>query len=419
MNFLDVRTVIFINLITDCLCVSVIVFLWLQNRKRFEGTSFWAVDFCFQTAALFLVVLRGSIPDWMSFVLANVLLLAGALLGYMGLQRFIGKKSLQIHNYALLAAFTCIQIYFVFFQPNLAARNLNISAGLFIICAQCVWLMLYGVPPGMRKMTLGTGIVFMGFCLVSLVRIAGVFSSPKPDNDFFKSGLYDMLLVISYQLLLILFSYSLTLMVNRRLLLEIHIQEEKFSKAFRLSPYSISLSRLSDGRILEINDGFLNLTGYQYDEIIGKTTIDLQLWKKDEDRAALVDELSRNNKVREAEYLFKKKSGETIIGLLSAEIIMINDSPWVLSVIIDITLRKDAEQEREKLIGDLKEALSQVKKLSGMFPICSYCKKIRDDKGYWNQIEAYISEHSDAEFSHSICKECAEKHYPDMKLYDN
>jgi len=54
-----------------------------------------------------------------------------------------------------------------------------------------------------------------------------------------------------------------------------------------------------------------------------------------------------------------------------------------------------------------------------LFPICSFCKKIRDDKGYWNQIETYISEHSEAEISHSICKECAEKHYPGMKLYDD
>lgn len=419
MNFLDVRTVIFINVITNCLCASVLVFLWIQNRKRFDGTSFWAVDFCFQTAGLLLIVLRGSIPDWMSFVLANILVLAGALLGYMGLERFVGKKSLQIHNYILLAAFTGIQIHFVFFQPNLSARNLSMSAGLFIICAQCVWLMLRGVPAGMRQMTLGTGIVFSGFCLVSLVRIAVIISSLQPDNDFFKSGLYDMLVVISYQLLLILFSYSLILMINRRLIVEIHTQEEKFSKAFRSSPYSITLTRLIDGRILEINDGFLNISGYRYEEVIGKTTMDLHFWENDEDRAAFVDELSRNNMVREVEYRFKKKSGETIIGLLSAEIIEINDSPWVLSVIVDITLRKDAEREREKLIEDLKNALSQVKKLSGMLPICSYCKKIRDDKGYWNQIEAYIAEHSDAEFSHGICKECAEKHYPDMKLFDD
>lgn len=78
-----------------------------------------------------------------------------------------------------------------------------------------------------------------------------------------------------------------------------------------------------------------------------------------------------------------------------------------------------AEAQREKTIADLNEALSQVKKLSGLLPICLHCKKIRDDRGYWNRIEAYIQSHSDAKFSHSICRECAEKLYPDMPIYDD
>ncbi|MEN8692290.1 MAG: response regulator [Desulfobacterales bacterium] len=76
-----------------------------------------------------------------------------------------------------------------------------------------------------------------------------------------------------------------------------------------------------------------------------------------------------------------------------------------------------AEREKNRLIAELKEALSKIKKLSGLLPICSHCKKIRDDKGYWNKIESYIHKHSDAEFSHGICPECAEKYYPDMDLY--
>ena len=67
---------------------------------------------------------------------------------------------------------------------------------------------------------------------------------------------------------------------------------------------------------------------------------------------------------------------------------------------------------------ELKVALTEVKTLRGMLPICSYCKKIRDDKGYWNQIESYIWEHSEAEFSHSICQECAKEHYPYMDIYE-
>ena len=68
---------------------------------------------------------------------------------------------------------------------------------------------------------------------------------------------------------------------------------------------------------------------------------------------------------------------------------------------------------------ELEAAFSEVKILRGMLPICMHCKKIRDDKGYWNQLESYIQEHSGAEFSHSICQECAKKHYPDMNLYDD
>ncbi len=83
----------------------------------------------------------------------------------------------------------------------------------------------------------------------------------------------------------------------------------------------------------------------------------------------------------------------------------------------ELKRRLQAEKEKEKLITDLKHALAQVKRLSGLFPICSYCKQIRDDKGYWNQIEAYIQDHSEAEFSHSICQECAKKHYPDLDIY--
>jgi YesN/AraC family two-component response regulator len=73
---------------------------------------------------------------------------------------------------------------------------------------------------------------------------------------------------------------------------------------------------------------------------------------------------------------------------------------------------KDAEQKR--LIKELQQALASIKTLSGLIPICASCKKIRDDQGYWNQLEAYISEHSDAEFSHGICPECAIKIYPNF-----
>jgi hypothetical protein len=79
-------------------------------------------------------------------------------------------------------------------------------------------------------------------------------------------------------------------------------------------------------------------------------------------------------------------------------------------------------EQRERLERKnqaLNEALKDVKKLSGLLPICTHCKKIRDDKGYWNQLEAYIEDHSDMAFSHGICQECARKYYPDIDPYED
>ncbi len=84
-----------------------------------------------------------------------------------------------------------------------------------------------------------------------------------------------------------------------------------------------------------------------------------------------------------------------------------------LSVFVkDITERKRTEEERERLIGELQEALAKIKTLKGFFPICANCKKIRDDEGYWQQVEDYLRDHSEAEFTHSLCPDCAKKLFP-------
>ena len=83
----------------------------------------------------------------------------------------------------------------------------------------------------------------------------------------------------------------------------------------------------------------------------------------------------------------------------------------------DITERKEAELEKEKLIQELNAAVKDVKTLGGLIPICSSCKKIRDDKGYWNQLESYFEQHSTALFSHSLCPSCMDEIYGGDEWY--
>jgi len=85
---------------------------------------------------------------------------------------------------------------------------------------------------------------------------------------------------------------------------------------------------------------------------------------------------------------------------------------------LEMEERKRAQIEKDNLIVELQEALKKVRTLGGLIPICASCKKIRDDQGYWSQIESYIRTHSEAEFSHSICPECAKQLYPDLDIYE-
>jgi len=121
--------------------------------------------------------------------------------------------------------------------------------------------------------------------------------------------------------------------------------EEKFSIAFRSAPYAIILSEINSGEIIDVNNAFLSITGFQYEEVIGKTTAALHLWLNPQERDQVVAELKMNQQVSGNEYRFKIKSGEFIYGLFSAEIISIQNRQVVLSSINNITKRKIAENE--------------------------------------------------------------------------
>jgi PAS domain S-box-containing protein len=187
--------------------------------------------------------------------------------------------------------------------------------------------------------------------------------------------------------------------------------EERFSKAFQASPYPISIRAYPELRYVDVNESFIRSRGYCRDEVIGRTPSELGLSFPEEESTAL-SILEQAGSIRDMEARIRTKDGQVRTILMSIEKINLGDQLCLLIVSNDITGQKRAQQEREELIAELQEALSQVKTLSGFLPICATCKNIRNDEGYWQQIEDYIRDHSEAEFSHGVCPECAEKLYP-------
>ncbi|NJR38066.1 MAG: response regulator [Leptolyngbyaceae cyanobacterium CSU_1_4] len=133
------------------------------------------------------------------------------------------------------------------------------------------------------------------------------------------------------------------------------ISQEKFSKAFRSSPNAITISTLKDGRYIEVNEACLQMLGFSHEEMIGHSVLELGTWAHPEEREALKTQLQQHERVANREIQFCKKSGETLLGLFSAEIIHLEDEPCLLAVTTDITLLKQASQALERLaeIGEL------------------------------------------------------------------
>ena len=177
------------------------------------------------------------------------------------------------------------------------------------------------------------------------------------------------------------------------------------------------ISADKNGIIISCNKASQNLFGYEKQEILGQplTVLMPESFIESHKRA-----MAHHVKTGESRIIGQtmELAGLTKGGLefpleLSISTWTVGGEIYYTGIIRDISKRKQIEEERNQLIKGLQDSLAKIKTLSGMLPICASCKKIRDDKGYWNQIETYLREHSEAEFSHGICPECAQKLYPD------
>ncbi len=167
-----------------------------------------------------------------------------------------------------------------------------------------------------------------------------------------------------------------------------------------------------EGNLLMCNPAFAHIFGFESPEQVMGETIE-KLYPDIEIRKDFLENLRKQGKLVSYELSMQQIDGNPIHVVENA-IGQFDEAGNLLEIkgyIYDNTARKKAEIDREKLILQLKDALARVKTLSGLVPICSSCKKIRDDQGYWQQVEVYVKEHSNAEFTHGVCPECAEKLY--------
>jgi PAS domain S-box-containing protein len=204
--------------------------------------------------------------------------------------------------------------------------------------------------------------------------------------------------------------------ITARMRFEKALQESE-NKFRDLSEKSIvGIYLIQDNAFAYVNPTFARIFGYSVDELIGKkrpeNLVSLEDWPIVQ--ATLAERLHGEAPFVHYEYRGTTKNGGTVALDAYDTRTMFQGRPAVIGSVLDVTERKRAEEERERLIVD---HLDKIKTLRGLLPICSYCKKIRDKTGRWNQIEEYISANSEAAFTHGICPECAARAFPELDRF--
>jgi len=366
MTAIDIRIFLTVYALSMLLCIIMMGSLWWQNRKRSPEIILWLASFVLQAAGVLLITFRGVMPDFFTIVFANILVIGGTVVLYAGLCRYAGIECSQLHNYIMLGLFGLVHAYLTYGHPNFNLRVVNLSIAFLFICAQCAWLLLRRVEPHLRPVTKVTGIIFAVLCVSSLIQIAVSLKTPGI-NDIFLSGILGIYAILTYQIAFIALSITLFLMVNRRLSRDLEEEllqrtqmeemlrqsEEKFSKAFQISPHAIAITSIEDGQFIEVNDAFAALTGFPREEILAESSIKLRLWVDEKNREEVVSTLRLGLPVISREFQFRKKNGEILNGLYSSQLIRLQNKSYLLSSIEDITERK----RTEKLIGARLELL--------------------------------------------------------------
>jgi uncharacterized membrane protein YhdT len=281
-NLLDLRTTILVSVVIYIACTVLVIQLWRQNRTRFTGLGYLAINYSLQSIGLVALVARGALPEGISVLFTNLLISLGVVYGYYGLSLFAGKPQKLGMWFVLIAAFMLAQGYWYYVAPDIMWRKINASMILVVTGLLTAFFLLRIVEDPVRNFTKVAAWAYLAYTIFFVMRIILVFYEKNHAGGFFDSGSIESLLALFYPAMFVVLTYALSLMINRRL-------------------------------------------------------------------------------------------------------------SW------------EAEQ-----------ANAQVKVLSGLLPICAHCKKVRDDKGYWSQIETYISMHSEADFSHGYCPECEQKVYSDF-----
>jgi len=355
---IDLPTLSLVIIVVNLVQIAVLLLQFYSNRT-IKGIGWWLSWSIFIAVGFTFLYLR-SFPGVFSYsiLFQNAAIMIGLVFLYVGVIRFLGYKENKLAVYSLYGLYVFTIFFFTFVNDNINARTVFISVSVSAIAfATSFALLKY------RSKYIYTSATF--FAAVQIIHGSYyVFRAITALLDFssfdpFSINFNNVFLYVDAISSSMLFTFCLIIMVNQRLNEEIHNAKVHFESVFNTSPDAAFITRMSDAVIVNVNDAFCAITGYSREESIGKSSLELAVWKNTEDRERMMEEIRINGSIANKEYVFVQRNGEFLTGLTSATIIDLNGSYYLLGVVHDITLRKKAENELKAKNEELERVNSE------------------------------------------------------------
>lgn len=339
---INIQTVAFVVSITHIIQFLVFYHQYRIN-KSYKGIGWWLLWSATEALGFFVIILRGYIAsNSFIIILQNSLIISGTLFIYVGIMLFLGKKVNWKAVTSIFVSFLLFLSYFVFVNYNVAIRAGIIDITLVVvsfytaynlyrnkykaISASANFIVITFILHGLVFAYLAAMNIFVG---KEFEVLAPIYINIIQYTDAFIAGL--------------LWTFGFIIMLNQQLIAENKEDKDQLELIFNTSPDAILVTHLDNGYFEKINDGFTALTGYTREDLTGKSSLDINLWTKKEDRNKIEKEINEKGIVHNQEVEFRLKDGSNFIGMMSAKLIHFNGLNCILSVTRDINERKKVE----------------------------------------------------------------------------
>jgi len=338
---IDIRTLAIVLAIVADIQAIAFFFQYLIN-KTYRGIGWWVVGSTLAAVGYVLLLLQDTNPI-LFIILANTLLISGAVSLYIGITRFLDQKENRWIICAILAIFLIAFFYHTYGNNDITIRTVIFSVTLSIISFLTA-MSLFGnkirsISPSAHLIAA----VFLAYGFFFIFRAVAVFTI-APVDTLFTPSLIQTATFLASLIEGLFVMVGLIIMVNQRLNAEMLEAKKEFELIFNTSPDAALISRLDDGIIVNINDGFTAITGFTREETIGRSCFDINIWTDHSKREKLVAELKKKDFCDNFEAEFQRKDKSKLPGLVSAKLIFLQGVLHIISVTRDVTERKKAEE---------------------------------------------------------------------------